>query len=105
MAIIGSNHPLPEAVVNSSEQAPLAGAVHCHHTEWPPLLFPGSTYELWTGSPASKLAPMLVPSTVAEEPVITVALAKLSLTGAAVATVSRTSPGLAEPKLLLTLTE
>src|SRR6266571_3082281 len=55
---------------------PDAGAVHDHHTEAPPVL------PAMGGSPDSLVAPTFDPATVADEPLITVALAKLSLTGA-----------------------
>src|SRR6266404_692437 len=58
---------------------PAAGAVHDHQTDLPPTL------PAWFGSPVSLVAPTLEPLSVAEEPLAAVALAKLSFTGAAVA--------------------
>jgi len=56
---------------------PEADAVQNHHTEAPPAL------PAIGGSPNSLVAPTLDPATVADEPLIRVALAKLSFTGAA----------------------
>src|SRR5437762_11344089 len=58
---------------------PAAGAVQDHQTDLPPAL------PAWFGSPVSLVAPTLEPLSVAEEPLAAVALAKLSFTGAAVA--------------------
>ena len=56
---------------------PEAGAVQNHQTEAPPML------PALGGSPASLVAPTLEPAVVTVEPLRIVALAKLSLTGAA----------------------
>src|ERR1035441_5693134 len=58
---------------------PLAGATQRNQTEAPPV-FPA-----WFGSPASLVAPTVLPDVVPETPAIVVALAKLSLAGAALA--------------------
>ena len=52
---------------------PEEGAVQNHHTEAPPA------FAIMFGSPVSLLAPTLEPVTVAEVPLINVALAKLLL--------------------------
>src|SRR5436190_2587839 len=57
----------------SNCQVPAAGAVHRYQMDLPPGL------ETWSGSPASFVAPRLVPLTVPVFPVMTSALAKLSL--------------------------
>src|SRR6266567_8789229 len=72
---------LPEV---SMVTAPLPGAVQAHHTEAPPMLLP------ILGSPDSRVAPTLLPVVVTTAPVSGRALAKLSLTGWAVAS-SRSS--------------
>src|SRR5881628_1928210 len=56
---------------------PEAGAVQDHQTDLPPPL------PAWLGSPVSLLAPAFEPVTVIDEPLVTVALAKLSFAGPA----------------------
>ena len=56
---------------------PVAGAVHRHQTDLPPLLL------AWFGSPVSLVAPAFVPLVEGAGPVRTMALAKLSLGGGA----------------------
>src|SRR6266542_499919 len=57
----------------SNCQVPAAGAAHRYQVDLPP------GFEAWSGSPASLVAPRLLPLTVPAFPVMTSALARLSL--------------------------
>src|SRR2546423_3213546 len=66
---------------------PLAGAVQRYQIECPPAL------PAWLGSPASLVAPTLVPARLPLEPLTTCAAAKLSLAGGDLtAQLGRTEP-------------
>src|SRR3954471_2329966 len=72
---------------------PLVGAVQVHQTDFPPALPP------WFGSPASLVAPLLLPVTVMPGPLRGVALPKLLLAGPV--TVELRKPESAAPKPLV----